>query len=95
MCDLFTLNFSGPNYISTKCVNHKGVQFILGKHVDIFWSMAEIYQQTKKTYIIFGPIHVILSEDETKVKTMVVWNSHWDTLKEFCCPRDNHVCVSN
>ena len=49
----------------------------------------------KKTYIIFGPIHVILSEDETKVKTMVVWDSHWDTLKEFCCPRDNHVCVSN
>ena len=43
MCDLFTLNFSGPNYSSTKCVNHKGVQFILGKYVDIFWSMAEIY----------------------------------------------------
>lgn len=25
MYDLFSLNFGGPNYNSTKCVNHKGV----------------------------------------------------------------------
>ena len=95
MCDLFSLNFGGPNYSFIKCVNQKDVQFVLGEHVDIFWSVAQIYKQAKETHGIIGPIPVILAEDETKVKDRVAWYHCWDRLVGFCGLKDDHICVSN
>ena len=95
MCDLFSLNFGGPNYSFTKRVNQKGVQFVPGEHVDIFRSVAQIYKQAKETYGILGPIPVILAEDETKVKGRIAWDHRWDTLEGFCGPKDDHICDSN
>ena len=40
MCNLISLNFGGPYYSSTKCVNQKSVQFVPGEHADIFRSVA-------------------------------------------------------
>ena len=95
MCNLFSLNFGGPNYSSIKRVNHKGVQFVPGEHADIFRSVAQIYKEAKEAHGIVGPIPVILAEDETKVKGRVAWDHRWDTLEGFCGPRDDHICVSN
>ena len=71
MCDLFSLNFASPNYSSTKRVNQKGDQFVPGEHIDIFWSVAQIYKEAKEAHGIQGLVHVILPEDETKVKGRV------------------------
>ena len=95
MCDLFSLNFAGPNYSSIKCVNQKGVQFVPGEHIDIFRSVAQIYKEAKEAHKIQGPVPVILAEDETKVKGRVAWDHRWDTLVGFCGPKNDYVCVSN
>ena len=42
MCELFSLNFAGPTYSTTKRVNQKGVHFVAGEHVDIFQSVAHL-----------------------------------------------------
>ena len=52
MCDLFLLNFAGPNYSSTKRVNQKGVQFVPREHIDIFRSVAQIYKEAKEAHEI-------------------------------------------
>ena len=68
MCELFELNYAGPNPSTTKRENQKGVQFVHGEHVDIFQSVAKIYKDAKAAHGIVGPVLVILVEDETKVK---------------------------
>lgn len=95
MCELFSLNYCGPNYSTTKRENQKGVQFVPGEHADIFKSVAEIYKNAKHAHGIVGPVPVILAEDETKVKGRVAWDHRWDTLVGFCGPVDNHVCEPN
>ncbi len=47
MCDLFQLNFVGPNQKAIKRANKKGVQFVLGEHVTIFKCVVEIYKEAK------------------------------------------------
>jgi hypothetical protein len=75
MVDLFSLKFAGPSYSQVKRYVKKGVQFILGEHVEIFYAVAEIYRDAKLAHNIVGPVPVILAEDETKVKGRVAWES--------------------
>jgi len=42
ICDLFALNFAGPNYKTIKKENQKGVQFVHGEHLEIFAAVAQI-----------------------------------------------------
>ena len=95
MCELFSLNFAGPTYSTTKRVNQKGVQFVAGEHVDIFRSVAQIYEQAKQAHGVVGPVRVILAEDETKVKGRVAWDHQMDTLVGFCGTKTEHVCVTD
>lgn len=39
MCNLFSLNFSGPEITITKRENKRGVQFISGEHKEIFQTL--------------------------------------------------------
>jgi hypothetical protein len=93
ICDLFTLNFVGPSWSTVKHENQKGIQFTPSKHRQVFQSVAEVYRQAKLKCKVTGPIPVILTEDETKVKSRVCWEQKWDTLAGFCGPKENHVCV--
>ena len=65
MCDLFTLNNSGPCYNTIK----KNIQHVWGGHGEIFVAIAKIYKDAKVAHGIIGPILVILYEDETKVRS--------------------------
>jgi hypothetical protein len=95
MCDLFSLNFVGPTYMTVKRENQKGVQFVPGEHREVFRCVAEIYKCAMVVHGVVGPIPVILAEDETKVKPRITWEQKWDVLAGFCGPKDDHVCVSN
>jgi hypothetical protein len=95
MCDLFSLNFAGPTYMTIKRENQKGVQFVPGEHREVFRCVAEIYKCAMVVHGVVGPIPMILAEDETKVKPRVTWEQKWDALGGFCGPKDDHVCVSN
>jgi hypothetical protein len=68
MCDLFALNYAGPNFSTIRRQNQKGVHFMPGKHASIFKAVAEIYKAAKEVYGVGGAVPVILAEDETKVK---------------------------
>jgi hypothetical protein len=68
MCDLFSLNYAGPNFSTIRRQNQKGVHFMPGKHASIFKAVAEIYKAAKEVYGVGGAVPVILAEDETKVK---------------------------
>ena len=94
MCDLFTLNFAGPNYSTIKRDLKKGVQFLPGEHAEIFAAVASIYRDAKIAHNIVGPVPVILEEDETKVKGRISWESKWDTLAGFCGHKTDHVCIT-
>ena len=95
MCDLFSLNYSGPNYSSTKWEYQKGVQFVLGEHVEIFRTVAQIYKNAKAVHGITGHVPIILVEDETKVKGRIAWDHRSDTLVGFYGRKDDHACLSN
>ena len=41
-----------------------------------------------------GPILVILVEDETKVRSHVIWKYMLDALTRFCGHKENHVYIS-
>ena len=56
--------------------------------------MAKIYEQAKGFYGIEGPVPFILAEDETKVKSRVVWDPKADNLTGFCGSKENHKCIS-
>jgi len=68
LCDLFALNFVGPSYDSVRRESRKGVIFNSREHTKIFKSIASIYVDAKVVHGNFGPIPVILVEDETKVR---------------------------
>ena len=95
MCDLFALNYAGPSYSSIKRENKKGVKFIAGEHEALFAQISNIYVEAKKTHGVHGPIPIILAEDETKVKSRIVWEASFDTLVGFFGSKDSHCCVSN
>lgn len=94
MCDLFALNFAGPNYSTIKRDLKKGVQFLPGEHAEIFAVVASIYRDAKIAHNIVGPVPVILAEDDTKVKGRISWESKWDTLAGFCGHKTDHVCIT-
>jgi hypothetical protein len=71
MCDLFALNYAGPNFSTIKRKNHKGVHFMPSEHASIFKVVAEIYKATKEVHGVGGVVPVILAEDETKVKQRI------------------------
>lgn len=73
MCDLFALNYSGLSYSTIKRDNKKGIQHVSGEHGEIFAAVAEIYKDAKAAHEITGPIRVILAEDETKVRSRVLF----------------------
>jgi hypothetical protein len=50
--------------------------------------------KAKATYRIEGLMLVILSEDKTKVKTSIAWESQMDTLMGFYGPKENHMYIS-
>jgi hypothetical protein len=94
MVDLYSLNMYGPSYDTIKRENKKGVHFVLGEHRDIFRYVADIYRRAMVAHDISGPVPVILSEDETKVKARATWKAKYDTLASFCGPKDDHTCDS-
>ena len=72
----------------------KGIQFVAGKHSEIFAEVAQIYTDAKVAHNIVEPVPVILAKDETKVKRRMAWEPKLDTLARFCGPSLNHVCQS-
>ena len=95
MCDVFSVNYLGPNYSTIKWDHKKGVHFIPGEHSEIFATVAEIYRMAKQAHGITEPVPVILAEDETKVRGRVAYKPKWDSLAGFCGPSESHVCVSS
>ena len=93
--DLFALNFVGPSFNSIWRESRKGVMFISWEHAKIFKSIVAIYTDAKKMHGIYGPISVILAEDETKVRGRVSWEAQWDTMLGFCGPKKNHRCITD
>lgn len=85
MCNVFSLNYCGPNYSTIKRDHAKGVQFILGEHSEIFAAVAEIYRNAKAAHDITGPVPVILAEDETKVRGQVAYEPKWARLSYRAC----------
>ena len=71
LCDLFALNFVGPNFDSIRRDSRKEVMFVAGEHADISKCVASIYLDAKAMHGISGPIPVILAKDETKVRGRV------------------------
>jgi hypothetical protein len=49
----------------------------------------------KQAHSIGGHVHVILVEDETKVKFKIGWDSKGDNLIAFCDVKIHHHCVTN
>lgn len=72
MCEL-SLNFDGQDMFSIQTDNWKSMQFILDEYAKIFWSVVDIYYDVKKIYNIVGPMPMILSQDETKFKSQMVY----------------------
>jgi hypothetical protein len=68
MVDLYSLNMYGPSYNTVKRENKKDVHFVPGEHRDIFCCVADIYRRAMVPHNVSGPVPVILSEDEMKVK---------------------------
>ena len=93
MCNVVSLNYSGPNYSTVKKDHKKGVQFILGEHSELFLAVMEIYRKAKVQLGITGPVSMILAEDETKVRGRIAYEPKLDSLVGFCGPTTNHVCV--
>jgi hypothetical protein len=60
------------------------VQFVPGEHSEIFAAVAQIHKDAKEKQGVTGPVPMILSEDEAKVKGRVSWEAKWDTLAGFC-----------
>ena len=75
--------------------NKKGIQHVVGKHAEIFAAIADIYKDAKAAHGIIAAILVILAKDETKIRSRVAYEQHFDSLSGFCGPKENHVCVSN
>jgi hypothetical protein len=95
MCDLFALNYAGPNFSTIKRQNQKGVHFMPGKHASIFKAVAKIYKGAKEIHGVGDVVPVILAEDKTKVKQRISWEPKYDTLVGFCGPKSDHSCISN
>jgi hypothetical protein len=95
MCDLFALNYAGPNFSTIKRQNQKGVHFMHGEHASIFKAVVEIYKAAKEVHGVGGVVPIILAEDETKVKQRISWEPKFDTLVGFCGPKSDHSCISN
>jgi hypothetical protein len=93
MCDLFALNYAGPNFSTIKRQNQKGIHFMLGEHASIFKAVAEIYKAAKEVHGEGGVVPVILAENETKVKQRISWEPKYDTLAGFCGPKSNHSYI--
>ena len=70
-CDVFNLNYCGPNYSTVKRDCRKGVQLVPSEHEEIFEVVADIYSRAKLAHGITGPIPIILAKDETKVRGRV------------------------
>ncbi len=72
------------------------MQFIPSEHV-IFKCATKIYKEAKQVHNIGGHVHVILVEDETKVKSksIISWDFKGDNLIGFCDAKGNHCCVIN
>jgi hypothetical protein len=94
MVDLYSLNMYGPSYDIVKRENKKGVHFVPGEYQDIFRCVVGIYRRGMVAHDVSGPIPVILSEDETKVKARATWEAKYDILAGFCGPKDDHTCDS-
>ena len=92
MADLFSLNFYSLSYDTISRANKKEVDFVSKEPRKIFQCVADIYSKAMIAHSIYGPILVILSEDDTKVKSRSTWEPKFDTLAGFCGPKDNHVC---
>ena len=95
MCNLFNLNFAGPNFYTIKRDIRKGMQFRPGEYKEIFAVVVGIYKDAKATLNIVGPVPVILAMDETKVKGRIGWESKWDTLAGFCGPKGDYICTTS
>jgi hypothetical protein len=63
MCDLFALNYAGPNFSTIKRQNQKGVHFMPSEHASIFKAVAEIYRATKELYGVGGAVPISLADD--------------------------------
>jgi hypothetical protein len=94
MVDLYSLNMYGPSYDTIKRENKKRVHFVPGEHRDIFRCVADIFRRAMVAHDIFGPVPVILSEDETKMKAKATWEAKYDTLASFYGPKDDPTCSS-
>lgn len=66
-----------------------------GSTLKFFSSIASIYIDTKAMHGIFGPIPIILVEDETKVQGRVSWEAKSHTMLGFCGPKESHTCTTN
>ena len=95
MCDLFSLNYVGPDYSIVKRDNKKGVQHVADEHGEIFAALAKIYTNAKTAHGLIGPVPMILVEDKTKVRSRVSYEQQFDSLAGFCGPKENHVCISS
>jgi hypothetical protein len=95
MCDLFALNYAGPNFSTIKRQNQKGVYFMLGEHASIFKAVVEIYKAAKEVYGVGGTVPIIMAEDETKGKQRISWEPKYDILAGFCGPKSDHSCISD
>jgi hypothetical protein len=93
MCDLFSLNFAAPSFSTVKRDNKKGVRFLAGEHGVIFKCVADIYVEAKALHGVHGVVPVLLSEDKTKVKARIAWDSINDVLTGFCGKKDDHKCA--
>ena len=93
MWDLFTLKFVAPSFSMIKWDNKKGVWFLTGEHAVIFKCIADIYVEAKVLHGIHGPVPVLLSEDETKMKAHIAWDFTNDVLTGFCRKKDDHKCT--
>lgn len=49
----------------------------------------------KQVHSIGGHVHVIMVEDETKIKSKFGWDSKCDNLIGFCGVKIHHRCVTD
>ncbi|KAL3696514.1 hypothetical protein R1sor_010590 [Riccia sorocarpa] len=68
------------------------VPFLPGVIPQNFAEVSKILEASKRYYGIDGDVPVILTEDETRIKPHVRWESRRDTLIGFCGQKDAHTC---
>ena len=61
MCNLFALNFVGPNYSTIKGDLKKGVQFLPVEHAEIFFVIVSVCRDTQIVHNIVDHVPVIFA----------------------------------